>query len=482
MNSRKITLILLLLCFFAGTVFAEEEAEDLNPRGEWTFAGGRIVSYGDGVNDKDPESKHLLPRGKTLRILFPEGTEPAKLCVQWYEKPGDALIERYGADGTLLGSDTVNGRIFSVTALEPGTCEIVIRPTRKAITISEVCVFGPGVLPEPYREFLPMPEKLDYLIIAAHPDDDVLFLGGAVPYLAGEEGLKGTIVYVTAPGLRVRYGEALAGARTMGIEYEPVFGDMADVYADTLEKLEKKADTEAAVLFLVRLIRQYRPTVIFTHGPEGEYGHTEHKFVSAAVLEAIEKAQDPFYDTWSLEDYELWQVQKLYWHDYEQAEATLLFEPDEPLASFGGKTAYEICCEAFEKHASQFGRTYSVHRYGEHHDSFNFFGLAYSAVGEEGELRAGIDPALFSDFTPSPSPEPAAAPSPEPSPGPAATPAPSSSAPEQTEAPAKTPIPSSDEEKAEDPFLDKYAKAAIAALLLLGVFFARLWLKKWRES
>lgn len=505
--SRRIALFLLLLVLFACPVRAEEDAENMNLRGTWTFAGGKIAPRSDPVTDNNSETKRVLKAGKTLRIGFPEGTEPRQFCAEWYEKPYRAAVERYDGGGILLGRDVVSESYVTVTALEPGTREIVLRPLETALSVAGIDVFGAGLLPETYRGFLPLPEKLDYMVIAAHPDDDVLFLGAVVPYLGGEEGLAGTIVYMTEPVLHQRHVEALNGARTMGLLYEPVFGPFKDMYAANETELARFVDPEEAVTYLVRLIRQYRPTLLFTHGPAGEYGHTEHKFFSAAALQAAEKAQDPQYDKRSSDFYGTWQVQKLYWHDYEEG-PSLLFDPDAQLASFGGKTAYEICREAFQKHVSQSSRAYAVHRYGEHENSFNFFGLAYPAVGGKAEIREGIDPALFSDYVP---PTPAQTTPARTTPA-RSTSAPSTPAAEQTipeiEAPdvsasfpeaqapdpsapvsGKTdsgaPLPSQSEPPvnapAQEPLLDGYALAAIAVLLLLGFIFGRLWWKKWKE-
>ena len=487
MHRRSIAFILTaLLLLLPWLCRAEEEAENLNLQGTWTFAGGRLSPRGDSVNDNDPESRRTLKQGKTFRIRFNGDTEPATLGLIWYTKPYGAQIERLDGTGALLGADTVSGEYVSVISLEPDTREIVVRAAQAALEIAEADVFGPGAPPEPYHVFAPLPEKLDYMVIAAHPDDDVLFLGAVVPYLGGEEGLIGTIVYMTKPTLHGRNIEALNGAWTMGLRYTPIFGTMKDVLVRSWERLYHFVNREDTVRYLVRLIRQYRPVLLFTHEPEGESGHLEHQFISEAVLEAVRKAQDPEYDNWSTDLYGPWQVSKLYWHDYQQTPERLLFDPDAPLASFGGKTAYEICCEAFKKHRSQQGRVYAVHRYGEHRNSFNMFGLAYAAGEETAELRAGIDPAMFSDYvppTPSPMPTgvPVSTPTGVPSPAPTSVPA-QTDVPAATAVPAPVPSPAPDDPSApEEPLLAAPAICAIACLLLLGGLGARYWLRKWRQ-
>lgn len=482
MRRRTIALILLISILSLAGFARAEEAKNLNQQGVWTFAGGKCVSRGDFINDNNSESRRALQMGKTLRIRFSGNEKPAFLGVEWFSKPTGAVIERYDAQRQLLGSDTVNELYVSITALEEGTKEIVIRASKATLVIAEVDVFGAGTLPEPYHPFLPLPEKLDYMVIVAHPDDDVLFLGAVVPYLGAEEGLIGTIVYMTNPTLHQRHAEALNGAWTMGLRYQPIFWNMHDVYVNSMAQLSKYVSREDTVRYLVRLIRKYRPVVLFTHEPEGEYGHMQHRFVSATLREAVIMAQDAEYDAWSQEQHGTWQVQKLYLHDYEQAEVYCLFDPDEPLRAFDGKTAYEICRAAYKKHVSQKSRAYAVNRYGDHPNSFNFFGLAYAAGEEKGQVRDGIDPAMFSDYVPpTPSPAPTSTPVPTPSPSPTPSPTP-------TPSPVPSPSPSPTAAPAtffgmsgEDMFLDPPSIAAIAGLLLLGGLGARLWLKKWRE-
>ena len=401
-----------------GNTFAEE-AENLDMQCSWTFRAATLSPRGDYITDRNRESRRTLAKDKTLHVILPE--EAAYFCVEWYERPATALFSLLNKDGDTLREVTAEDTYVTILPLEAGTAEVVLKATEADIIIAEAHVFSDGELPEPYRVFLPLPEKLDYMVFAAHPDDDVLFLGAVVPYLGGEAGLAGTIVYMTKPVLHQRNTEALMGAWTMGLRYTPIFGSFKDVFANSFEKLSLYVNRDELLTYVVRLLRQYKPELVFTHEPEGEYGHYEHRLLSDVVQEAFRRAAQEGYDPESVEKYGVWQVKKLYLHDYEQSDTLLLFDPDAPLSSFGGKSAYEICCEAFTKHVSQQKTSYAVHRYIEHENSFNAFGLAASVVGDFADPLEGIDPPLLSNYVP---PTPTPLPTPTPTPLPTDTPAP----------------------------------------------------------
>ena len=53
-------------------------------------------------------------------------------------------------------------------------------------------------------------EKADLLALAAHPDDEILFLGGTIPYYAGEMGKAVQVAYLV-PTMPYRRLELLDG-------------------------------------------------------------------------------------------------------------------------------------------------------------------------------------------------------------------------------------------------------------------------------
>lgn len=73
-------------------------------------------------------------------------------------------------------------------------------------------------------------EKCDILIIAVHPDDDVLYFGPVVPVYAVNRGYSVQVVFMTSANQRRRL-EAIAGQKILGNPRPPVFGPFSDTYA-----------------------------------------------------------------------------------------------------------------------------------------------------------------------------------------------------------------------------------------------------------
>lgn len=359
------------------------------------------------------------------------------LCIGWETSEAPRIVRFYGAEDVLLSE---------VTELYPYHDEVLCIPENtvrleilaageEKIALVEAQLYTEGVLPEPWGyTWEPTPDHLDFLVISTHFDDDVLFLGGAMPIYGMERGYTGTILYMTYQQ-RLRLDEALRGAWTMGTRCYPLFAMLPDVY---------KADNKRAVEFseaivtktLVRFFRQYKPLVIFTQDTEGEYGHWQHIQTVKCALSAIALAADASYDTESAEAYGTWQVQKAYTHLY--PENKLILDTRAPLSAFGGLNAFEIATEAYTKHVSQ--HQYWFYVSDENQYSIGDYGMSFCAVENPGEdVFDGIDETLWAGYvppTPTPTPEPTPTPTstPEPTPTPTNTPAP-------TEAPTDTPIP-----------------------------------------
>lgn len=132
------------------------------------------------------------------------------------------------------------------------------------------------------------------LFIFAHPDDEIIvapLIAGlarrGVPVqlalaTAGERGapLDGSIA--AGPGLgAIRRSEAACSAAALGIG-APTFlgledGSLGEVVRPPDSRLRSLAGTIAA------LIAQTRPRAVITWGPEGGYGHPDHRLVGAVV-------------------------------------------------------------------------------------------------------------------------------------------------------------------------------------------------------
>jgi LmbE family N-acetylglucosaminyl deacetylase len=136
------------------------------------------------------------------------------------------------------------------------------------------------------------------MFVLAHPDDETFGPGGTIAKCA-REGVRVSAIIATSgqagqsSGLastpaelgRVREGEAREAARFLGIEAVHFFG-----YMDG--KLDQTDETEV-VEKVVRLIRQERPQVVVTFGPEGAGNeHRDHKRISHIATVAVSVAGD----------------------------------------------------------------------------------------------------------------------------------------------------------------------------------------------
>ncbi len=142
---------------------------------------------------------------------------------------------------------------------------------------------------------------LRILTFFAHPDDETMFLGGSLAFLAargaeihylcatrGEGGEMGDPPICAREELgKVRENElrcavkALGGKSVQFLDYQdPVVGSEGELYAfsDNIDKLVGE---------IQQVISRIEPQVILTHGPRGEYGHPAHIQVHQGLMEAL---------------------------------------------------------------------------------------------------------------------------------------------------------------------------------------------------
>ncbi|HUG53906.1 MAG TPA: PIG-L family deacetylase [Vicinamibacteria bacterium] len=137
----------------------------------------------------------------------------------------------------------------------------------------------------------------------AHPDDETLVgpllasqarRGAKVHLAIVTEGDKGTQAHAGIPAgqelARVRAEEARCSARALGIE-PPVLLGFKDGELGRMARPSwgPLAEVEAA---LARLMSDLRPDVVVTFGPEGAYGHPDHRLVGAVVTQLVQKGAD----------------------------------------------------------------------------------------------------------------------------------------------------------------------------------------------
>ena len=261
---------------------------------------------------------------------------------------------------------------------EPATRLRIVTTGEVSMAIAELQLFGEGEKPG-YVQVWRRAEKCDLMLLTAHPDDELLWFGGLLPTYAGDRGLTVQCV-VLAPTGGQRRLELLRALWHCGVTVYPEMLGFPDANHGQVREQYAGWYGETNVLTRVtEVIRHYRPEVLVTHGEDGEYGHGAHKLAADAAKRAVEAAALPDRYPSSAQTWGVWQVKKLYLHEYPVR--PIHCDWDQPLAAFGGKTGLRVAAEAFTFHASQTRRGWSISRGAEHDNTA--FGLYMTQVGDD---------------------------------------------------------------------------------------------------
>lgn len=168
---------------------------------------------------------------------------------------------------------------------------------------------------------------LALLGVFAHPDDEEL-MGGAYAK-AAVEGIRTGLICATRgergeiadPSLatpdnlsEVREHELRAACAVLGIKHlwflDYLDSGMAGTPENNHTRAFARADEQEALEKIVRIVRDFRPTVMVTFDETGAYGHPDHLMVERLTNAAFQAAADParFPDAG-----EPWQASRLYY-------------------------------------------------------------------------------------------------------------------------------------------------------------------------
>lgn len=144
------------------------------------------------------------------------------------------------------------------------------------------------------------PPPLRLLCVAAHPDDESMAMGGTLARYAAE-GVETFLLTATRgqrgryldnsehPGPealgRIREAELRAAARELGVREVRLL--------DYLDGELDRADPREASERIADYIREVRPDVVVTFGPDGLYGHPDHVAISQLTSAAVVRAASP---------------------------------------------------------------------------------------------------------------------------------------------------------------------------------------------
>ena len=337
---------------------------------------GDSVSF--EIYQKSPAK--LLDSKVTTNITF----EPAEvitietasafgIMLKW-QAPCSYNVEFLTEDGQKRSeefSDTILNRYIDLGGAKEASISLP-----EGGTLCDIEFYDEEPLPDHVQIWQQPYEKLDILLISAHPDDEYLYFGGTLPYYGTQLGLNVNCVWLSHQK-RLRQDEALRALWAMGIEHYPEFVGFPDRFSDTYERGAKNWGEEETLKTIVELYRKYKPEVVITHDPKGEYGHGAHMLTSAMALEAAKAAADEMRFPESADEYGVWQIKKLYLHLLKMNEIYIAW--DEPMDAFDGKTGMEMAKLGYSYHESQ--HIYNLRVSADSRYACTRFGLAFSTVG-----------------------------------------------------------------------------------------------------
>lgn len=381
---KKWLIALLTLLALSLSVAFAAEANDITEDCKFKVcSSGRKYTL---MTDKKYTSYWESNKIKTpwIAITAPEGKPIAGLYVCFGNMPESWEIQT-SDDGkdwfTAVPGDTRFLHAYVALPQPAQYVRLAVTSEKKtALRINDLFVLSEGDLPDWVQVWQPTEEKADILFLSTHPDDELIFFGGAIPTYAVEQQRKVVVAYFTRSNT-TRSSELLNGLWHMGVRTYPVIGNFKDSYAKNLKAAYKTAGGKGKVNeWIVGLYRQYKPEVVVTQDTNGEYGHKQHMMIADAAQNCIALAANEDEFTASTIAYGTWQVKKLYLHLYPENQIT--FDWTVPLKSMNGATGIELAEEAYTLHKTQASSGMSVTETGTKYDN-RVFGLAFTSVGED---------------------------------------------------------------------------------------------------
>lgn len=345
-----------------------------------------IVSEGSARKMLDTSFKSVWEyehRGAWVAVSIPAKKSAGYLLIEWQFEPTGFELTEYDAQKTSLRTRTLADTFPCIQMVMPLLAEtkyVQLTMTAMSQNICTLRVYSAGEAPSELHEWLPPEEKVDMMVVSAHQDDEVVFLGGTIPYSDVVCG-RPTITVYMANCTRLRRGEALDCLWAMGTRHYPEFINLQDRNVKSVEAgIELWGGRKNVIGELVTRIRRYKPEVIVTHDFEGEYGHNQHKITAQLMPYAVDAAADPTQYAESYKQYGAWQVKKLYIHLFKENEIRM--DWTSPQEKLGGKSLLKVARIGMSKQESQ-TKYYSVKNGGKYDNAR--FGLCMTTVGVDVE-------------------------------------------------------------------------------------------------
>lgn len=359
MNNRRkssallsaLTAALMMFSFVGTNAFAEPEKTAEYGDSRFSAEGFGTAEFLTDSNERTASS------AESGSVSIHNDSGIASLYVVFHRLPEQWTLSDESGKSAVCGENRFLHEFVDVKQRLGAVCEDITLTFAENVSIAEIYAFTEGELPQ-WVQIWQLPcEKADILLFSSHADDEHLFFAGLLPYYAGELGLSVQVDYLTNHfSTYDRPHEQLDGLWTVGVKNYPVMSEFPDVFSENLEQAVQGfayygIEYSDIAGYVADETRRFKPLVVVSHAPNGEYGHGTHIMCSNAVMDAAETAANPDYRPESAEKYGAWQPSKVYIHSY--PENTITMDWDIPLEKFGGKTAFQMSQLGYQQHKSQ---------------------------------------------------------------------------------------------------------------------------------
>ena len=206
------------------------------------------------------------------------------------------------------------------------------------------------------------------MVVMPHPDDECFGCASTIARYSAQ-GATVSLITMTRGGAGLWNGRAAGDLRQLtdvrelelrdaATELGVTFLETFDYPDGALEQVEEvEAVRERFLGDLVRCLRSHRPQVVVTFGPEGTYGHPDHKVVSRMTVRACTLSGDA--SAYELEALALglstWSPSKLYFQTASTMTVESLHLPAQPpiTTRISIKGFEEARLRAFAHHRTQ---------------------------------------------------------------------------------------------------------------------------------
>lgn len=380
-------LLVLLLCGAAVSAGAEEDALELTAACEMSLAGQKNPK---NLTDKKftTNSECKPAKNPALTIGCNQPMYGLYLCFQKKPESYEVQVKRDGSWETLCEGNEYYHAFYDLQGAEDARV-LALGDRKQTMGFNEVYVFGEGRLPEWVQRWEATPEKSDILFVVAHPEEELLYLGGAIPWYAAEQGRTVAVACMTY-GNTTRRSELLNGLWSMGYRNYPVIGEFKIAKSKSVSAAYKAIDgkngEKTLVAWLTELLGRTKPEVLVGPDEKGEGGNAQRMMLADACRKAFDAAADT------------WQVKKLYLHLYGREDEQTVFDWNQPMSRFGGRTGMGLAYYAYLYHKTQDDQEKSVYDQGITYAN-NRFGLAESLVGEDALRQDFLENIPLEDLT-----------------------------------------------------------------------------------